>query len=120
MCNVTSETEIVSGIPAENVIDVDNTRKRKDDHKMSDSLIKDEEWDSNADLIVCPKCGFDYSHIGDIKIHNSDNYNAWAGRGECIIIPVSGECGHEWEICIGYHKGKNHIFIDTHGNGQRR
>ena len=41
-----------------------------------------------------------------------DHYKAWEGRGHCIVIPIEGECGHVWNICIGFHKGQNFMFVD--------
>lgn len=65
-----------------------------------------------ADKIICPVCGFDYGHVGEIQILQSDHYKAWEGRGHCIVIPIEGECGHVWNICIGFHKGQNFMFVD--------
>jgi len=76
--------------------------------------IEETDKDFNANAICCPVCGFDYSHqAGEITILSSDNYRAWAGRGEVIVIPFEGECGHKWKLCIGYHKGQNYIFNEV-------
>ena len=93
-------------------IDMDTKpRKAVIDSPLSEILC----GDSNGfgDIIKCPICNFDYSHIQEIKILNSDEYKAWPGRGSCIVIPFEGECGHAWNICIGFHKGQNFAFIDV-------
>lgn len=41
-----------------------------------------------------------------------DNYEAkWGGRGDLAVIPMWGECGSQWEVCIGFHKGQSRIFV---------
>lgn len=65
--------------------------------------------------IVCPVCGFDYHHpTQPITIGSNDNYRAgWWGRGDLTIIPFWGECGHIWELCVGFHKGYSYLFLRT-------
>ena len=63
-------------------------------------------------MLVCPDCGFEYIHIGEPrKVSGNDNYDAWSGRGDLLVIPFSGECGSEWEICFGFHKGNTDVFV---------
>lgn len=63
-------------------------------------------------MLVCPDCGFEYNHIGEPrKVSGNDNYDAWAGRGDLLVIPFSGECGSEWEMCFGFHKGNTDVFV---------
>jgi hypothetical protein len=65
-----------------------------------------------CDLLVCPACKFEYTHMGKpLVIDGRDYYKAWSGRGDLMIIPVSCECGSKWEFCIGYHEGQNFTFI---------
>ena len=78
---------------------------------LSKVLIDDElSWWSNfeAATLMCPVCGFDYNHLGEpTKQPGNDNYKAdWKGRGDLIVIPISAECGCEWEMCFGFHKGQ--------------
>lgn len=62
--------------------------------------------------LLCPVCGFNCNHIGEIRtIPGNDGYEAWYGRGDLTVIPYSGECGSEWEICFGFHKGVSSIFV---------
>ncbi len=63
--------------------------------------------------IVCPCCGCDYSSAGKpYVIDGEDDYRAgWGGRGDLVIVPFSGECESEWDLCIGYHKGSTEIFV---------
>ena len=71
------------------------------------------EENSFGDLINCPKCGFNCSHLGDVdRRPGNDNYEAegFTGRGDVIATELHGECGHSWEICLGFHKGEVSIF----------
>ncbi|MCD6293340.1 MAG: GIY-YIG nuclease family protein [Deltaproteobacteria bacterium] len=70
--------------------------------------------DGLTESIKCPECGSEYQHFGApvIKTGN-DNYEAgWPGRGDLLVIPISGECGSKWEICLGFHKGQTGAFIN--------
>jgi len=70
-------------------------------------------------LLVCPVCGGEYNHVMGFEVVSSDDYKAWSGgRGNCYIIKMSGECGHDWEICIGFHKGYCYIFVDSKKEGE--
>ena len=66
--------------------------------------------------IICPICGFNYQHHfskASVK-YGKDNYEAQAHvRGDVISIPFSGECGHVWELCLGFHKGDTFVFVRT-------
>ena len=56
----------------------------------------------------CPSCGCPNSHVKAPHLIMDDK---WHGNGELAITPLWSECGCEWEICIGFHKGKAPIFI---------
>ena len=78
-------------------------------------LSKSSSWRNDESLsdIQCPECGFECQHCEMPKvIEGHDNYESgWGGRGDLIVIPVCGECGSEWEICFGFHKGVTSTFI---------
>ena len=64
-------------------------------------------------VLRCPFCSGEYHHLdGHIRIEpGNDRYDAdWSGRGDVIRIPFKGECGHCWQLCIGFHKGHQRIF----------
>ena len=66
-----------------------------------------------ADLILCPICEYTYSYAQMPEmISGNDNYDAWFGRGDLIRIPFVGECGHGWNLCIGFHKGNSFIYVE--------
>jgi hypothetical protein len=69
-------------------------------------------WGDEARNLTCPECGDTYSHMEPPYLKDSeDNYNAnWGGRGDLAVVPVWGECGSKWEVCIGFHKGESAIF----------
>ena len=62
--------------------------------------------------ILCPICQENFQHAGSTKmISGNDDYDAaWGGRGDLLVTSFWGECGHEWELCIGFHKGNSYIF----------
>ena len=58
-----------------------------------------------------PDCGYNYaSGNPEVKGLANDYSGGWTGRGELIVIPFEGECGHRWSLCIGFHKGEVMIF----------
>jgi hypothetical protein len=86
----------------------------------------------NADMLVCPACGFDYNHLKAVQYrYNNDKYEitreisvtdegnvnerelkeASKYRGNQICIYVWGECWHNWAIKFNFHKGN--VFIHT-------
>ncbi len=71
-------------------------------------------------LIHCPVCGFNYQHAdGVTEVDGGDMYEAgWGGRGDLIRIPFWGECGHTWDLCLGFHKGDTFLFVANFGQVQ--
>lgn len=62
--------------------------------------------------VLCPVCGFDYVHEGiPYTVKGNDHGDAWEGRGDLIVVPFDGECGHTWELCFGHHKGQTTAFV---------
>ena len=61
----------------------------------------------------CPCCGYEYVHAGTPHvIDGDDSYRAgWGGRGDLIIVPFGCECGSEWDLCFGFHKGLTQTFL---------
>ena len=77
-------------------------------------------WDSYGDandlemesLYKCPVCNFEYVHFEAAEYFDVDDYSApWQGRGSCLRIPMWGECGHEWYLIFGFHKGWTYQYI---------
>lgn len=76
-------------------------------------LSTENEWSDNyTSELKCPVCGYDYQDFSTPKIVSDEEaWKAnWKGRGSLLIIPMEGECGSQWQICIGFHKGKSKIF----------
>lgn len=72
-----------------------------------------EEWRGyETEEIKCPICLGQYQHVESPHfVSGNDDYDAdWGGRGDLVVIPFWGECGHQWELCIGFHKGNSYIF----------
>lgn len=61
----------------------------------------------------CPCCGSEWQHVETPReICSDDSYRAgWGGRGDLLIIPISGECGSAYELCFGFHKGETSVFV---------
>jgi hypothetical protein len=69
-------------------------------------------------LIQCPACGFDYNHLTTPqprKLCIRDDY----GDGKGQRISFSGECGHQWSLHFGTHKGRTFacLTLDGFDNG---
>lgn len=70
--------------------------------------------------IHCPICGFNYNHIsaprtltGWESSHGntpSPASSRWSGRGDGFALPMACEEGHNWLLCVGFHKGKSFLF----------
>jgi hypothetical protein len=71
------------------------------------------EWPQILD-VICPVCGFNYSRIQNQKlIDGNDDYQAWAGRGDVVKLLFVGECGAEWHMCFGFHKGTTYAYAEV-------
>ena len=81
---------------------------------MYSALNHEQGWfDGTYDSIVCPVCGFEYAHIGEIRKEEGHDHGdaGWKGRGDLVVIPIEGECGCLWDICFGFHKGNIAAFV---------
>lgn len=81
---------------------------------LASKVFKDkgERFPLQTSHLVCPVCGYEYQHIGDFHvIHGENAYKAgWGGRGSLYVLSVFGECGCQWELCFGEHKGNIECF----------
>lgn len=79
---------------------------------FSNLIGKDNPAGDKSRMVLCPKCKCDFSRIRDVKtIPGNDNYESgWWGRGDLVVITLKCEGGHEWELCLGFHKGQTFIF----------
>ena len=66
--------------------------------------------------VVCPLCQFHCTHTDGVRtVRGDDDHKAgWGGRGDLVVVSMWGECGHRWELCIGFHKGNQAIFTRVH------
>ena len=62
--------------------------------------------------VKCPVCGSEYVSVANMReVSGEDSYKAgWWGRGDLNVIGFVGECGHEFELCFGFHKGNTAAF----------
>jgi len=63
--------------------------------------------------LKCPECGYSYVKPHEPReILSGDRWGGagWKGRGWLAVVPIEGECGHSFEICLGFHKGETVIF----------
>ncbi len=79
-------------------------------------LSNDAGWSDGMLELRCPVCRDPNQRTGSPRTkHGQDDYKAgWGGRGDLLVIPIEGECGHTWEICFGFHKGATVAFARTH------
>ena len=62
--------------------------------------------------VKCPVCGSEYVSVANMRqVSGEDSYKAggWV-RGDLNVIGFAGECGHEFELCFGFHKGNTAAF----------
>jgi hypothetical protein len=66
------------------------------------TILIDRGADGFGFVLVCPRCGFDYQHA-----NKPSRMRSWVGVGKKggLLIPISGECGHEWGIVLDNYKG---------------
>ncbi|RCW63977.1 hypothetical protein DET61_11618 [Marinobacter nauticus] len=62
--------------------------------------------------LKCPTCGGEFNHPEPPYLKDgNDAYEAnWGGRGDLIVVPMWGECGSRWQLCVGFHKGNAPVF----------
>lgn len=58
--------------------------------------------------LYCPVCGCINSHVRSPYFMVDEK---WHGNGELAVTPLWSECGSEWQVCIGSHKGDAPIFV---------
>lgn len=78
------------------------------------SVISEGDVDYGAGILtaVCPVCKSTYNHVNPpYMVRGNDSYESGGhGRGDLSVIPLNGECGSQWEICAGFHKGQTQVF----------
>lgn len=72
--------------------------------------ISKDRLDGGSDQrnLFCPVCHCINTHVNAPYLLVS---SSWHGNGELAVTPLWSECGSEWEVCIGFHKGDAPIFV---------
>jgi hypothetical protein len=75
----------------------------------------------NKDQLACPTCEIQYGLMGDPeRLSYKDGGAAkWSGYGDLVVLPVRCDEGHEWELCIGFHKGTLTTFQRARQHGKK-
>lgn len=84
--------------------------------KLTEKMFSGQEntvWWSSNDIgaLTCPFCKDDeYVHHGTPYEVQGGDYEASevhdiGVRGSVLVIPFESECGHEWVLVFGQHKG---------------
>lgn len=66
--------------------------------------------------LLCPACGDEHNHIGDISAFSSEDDCGYGFdteghyRGGGLKLWMHGECGHKWKLHIQHHKGETMMF----------
>lgn len=65
-------------------------------------------------LVTCPLCGDSNVSWGDtVELKGNDAYEAWSGRGNCLEIKMTCEQNHNFNLCLGFHKGNTYLFCSS-------
>jgi hypothetical protein len=77
---------------------------------------EDAGWGDNKRKLLCPVCGGSYNHLAPpyLKDGGDSGDAKWGGRGDLTVVPMEGECGSRWQVCVGFHKGESVIFTRVH------
>jgi len=89
-------------------------------YPVSEVVGESTAW-GGADIshqVVCPMCRSNFAHPSNVRqVSSDDSYRAgWPGRGDLTVLGFEGECGHDWEICFGFHKGEVFTFARVLGD----
>lgn len=62
--------------------------------------------------VLCPVCEcFNVHPTHSYQVKGNDSGDAgWQGRGDLHALGFWGECGHNFEVCFGFHKGSTYVF----------
>jgi hypothetical protein len=75
----------------------------RDDHDMN-------TWGIH---ITCPYCKGGYTHFESVSTKETDNYDAWQGRGGAARIAMYCEqCPNPFYVRVGEHKGFSYLDVD--------
>jgi len=55
-------------------------------------------------LLICPRCGFEYNHLPPDPVA--------IDADRILTIPITGECGHQWQLELRFHKGQ--VEVSAH------
>lgn len=81
--------------------------------RMVNTMVGDHDQDDASGVrLVCPVCGFDYTHIDKAEHDQRGEYASWSGRGDAVRIAMYCENGHEWVVRFGFHKGQTWMGIE--------
>lgn len=94
----------------------DNKKQRNQTEVVLEIIAGNKRLSNEQNEILCPTCAGNYSHIASTRLDKCDDYSAWSGRGRVAVIQMIGECGHSWELCVGFHKGRSTLFIRLAGD----
>jgi hypothetical protein len=87
-------------------------------------IIKKDKAYAGEVSIVCPLCGFPFSHIQHVYTRmGSDSEEAGVYQGteikgetkerrSALVIEFSGECEHNWNLVIQQHKGSDMVTVE--------
>ncbi len=58
--------------------------------------------------VFCPVCGGNNNHVREPE--PLSGHDDWHGSGGGVRVPMWCECGHNWSVCLGFHKGESFMF----------
>jgi len=101
-----ADADMITDMPY--AFDVQEEENMDNQIKSATQILGKFDIDFNATIILCPVCGYNFQHTGRPIVRTA---NTGYKQG-VIAIPMKGECGSEWEFCIGEHKGQCFAFIN--------
>jgi hypothetical protein len=81
--------------------------------------------DGEAGLLHCPYCGDEHVHVSkQLTFSGGDTYEAsrvfgLGVRGDVDALLFEGECGHQWALAFGFHKGSTYYTLTRRSEGDK-
>jgi len=66
-------------------------------------------------IVTCPECGDEYTRLIKAEMMDGDDsYKTGMGvRGDVLVVSFFAECGSEFSINYGFHKGQTLSWVDV-------
>jgi hypothetical protein len=91
----------------------------------SDEQLFNREISGGIPVLICPTCGYGFSHVQAVYtlIGGDESGGLYRGshlvaretpyRRDGLAVRVYGECGHRWDVVFQQHKGQTFVRVDV-------